>query len=159
MSQKKTNTEDSETKRHGAEEDYGLYFYPERTGSKEKKSFFARVLEGRAEGNELKCLANVMLCAQRGETEGCKACIIFCIPRHRCKFSRTRCKKNPTFNNRSRLSHLSPRSRSPRSMAASRTVNLEWVRRGREGRGLTNWLNIDILYPGYCIGQHTPWQK
>ncbi|KAL5014119.1 hypothetical protein ScPMuIL_008389 [Solemya velum] len=44
-------------------EDYGFFFYPERK-TREVKSFWGNVLQGRGAGDRIKCEANVNWCAQ-----------------------------------------------------------------------------------------------
>ena len=48
------------------EEDYGYYFYPQRSGSEEVKSFWSS-LWGRPEANNFRCEANVVWCLQNSE--------------------------------------------------------------------------------------------
>lgn len=46
-------------------EDYGYYFYPQRSGSQEVKSFWASLWSGK--GENFKCEANVTWCVRKSE--------------------------------------------------------------------------------------------
>ena len=48
------------------EEDYGYYFYPQRSGSEEVKSFWSTWF-GRPGANNFRCEANVIWCMQNSE--------------------------------------------------------------------------------------------
>jgi hypothetical protein len=48
------------------EEDYGYYFYPERSGAQEVKSFW-NALWGKSGGNNFRCEASVVWCAQNSK--------------------------------------------------------------------------------------------